>query len=100
MSSAAILPADHNNTSPVAQLLRSTGRADVLLSNRLILILPLDLRPPILYQPYQSGQSQRIYQHAKEKGIYQIDDDPASKIDKEDLDAENFYFTNKGYKEL
>ncbi len=51
-------------------------------------------------QSYQSGLFQRAYQHAKEKGVYQIDDDPAPEINGEDLDAENFYFTNKGYNEL
>ena len=51
-------------------------------------------------QPYQSRQSPRVYQHAEEKGVYQIDDDPAPEVDEEDGDAESFYFTNEGYEEL
>lgn len=63
--------------------------------------MPLsDLRPPVPYQLYQLRQSQRIYQHAEEKRAYQIDDDLAFEINKENLDAENSYFTNKGYEEL
>lgn len=51
-------------------------------------------------QPYQSGQSSHIYQHAEEKRIYQIDGDLASEVDEENGDTESFYFTNKGYEEL
>ena len=58
---------------------------------------PSDLRPPVLHQPYQSGQSQRVYQYAEKKRVYQIDNDPTPEIDEEDLDAENSYFTNEGY---
>lgn len=63
-------------------------------------MLPLDLCPLVLCQSYQSRQSQHVYQYIKEKGIYEIDNNPASEIDEEDLNAKNFYFTNKGYKEL
>lgn len=59
-----------------------------------------DLRPPVPCQSYQSGQSQHVYQYAEEKRVYQIDDNPAFEIDEKDLNAENSYFTNKGYKEL
>ena len=52
------------------------------------------------YQPYQLGPPQCAYQRAKEKGIYEIDNDPAPEIDEEDLDAENSYFANKGYDKL
>lgn len=35
---------------------------------------PSDLRPPVSRQPYQSALSQRVYQHAEEKGVYQLND--------------------------
>lgn len=36
----------------------------------------------------------------EEKKIYQIDDKPIPEIDNEELNANDFYFTNKGYEEL
>ena len=51
-------------------------------------------------QPYQSGQSLRVYQHAEEKEVYQIDGDPALEIDEKDGDAESSYFINEGNEEL
>lgn len=57
-------------------------------------------RQAVPRQPYQSEPPQRAYQRAEEKGVYQIDDDPAPKIDGENLDAENSYFTNEGYDKL
>ena len=74
-SSAAISPAVRDNASPVGQLSRSTGCADASLPNRLTPMPASDLRPPVLCQPYQSGQSYRGYQRANEKGVYQIDDE-------------------------
>lgn len=98
--SAAIAPAVHDNTSLIGQLSRPTGRANALLPNCFALMPSSDLRLPIPHQPYQSGQSQCVYQHTEEKRVYQIDDDLALEVNEEDLDAESFYFTNKGYKEL
>ena len=51
------------------------------------------------HQPYQSGQSQRVYQYAEEKGVYQVDDDPFSKMD-EDFPESKTYYTNEPYDEL
>lgn len=57
-------------------------------------------RQAVPRQPYQSRSPQRAYQCAEEQRVYQIDNDPAPEIDEEDLDAENSYFTNKGYDKL
>ena len=50
-------------------------------------------------QPYQSGQSQHVYQHAEEKGVYQVDDNPSSEMD-EDFPESKTYYTNEPYDEL
>lgn len=63
-------------------------------------MLPSDLRPPVLCQPYQSRWSQRVYQYTEEKGVFQIYHDSALEVNKEDLNAEDSYFTNKGNEEL
>lgn len=50
-------------------------------------------------QPYQSGQSQRVYQHAEEKGVYQVDNEPSEELE-EDLHDSEIYYTNEPYDEL
>ena len=77
-----------------------TGRDDASLLNHLTPILLSNLYLPVPRQSYQSGQSQYVYQHEEEKEVYQIDSDLAPEVNKEDLNAENSYFTNKGYKKL
>ena len=50
-------------------------------------------------QPYQSGQSQCIYQHAEEKGVYQVNDELSAEMDEDFLESETYY-TNEPYDEL
>ena len=50
-------------------------------------------------QPYQSGQSQCVYQHAEEKGVYQVDDEPSAEMDKDFPESETYY-TNEPYDKL
>ena len=59
-----------------------------------------DFCQAIPHQSYQSELPQRAYQYTNEKVVYKIDDDPAPEINKENLDMENFYFTNKGNEKL
>ena len=50
-------------------------------------------------QPYQLGQSQRVYQHAEEKGVYQVDNELSAEMD-EDFPKSKTYYTNEPYDEL
>lgn len=36
----------------------------------------------------------------QKKRVYQIDNEPILKVEKDDLNIYNFYLTNKGYKRL
>lgn len=100
--SAAILPAVCDNASPVGQLSHLTGRADALIPNRLASMLPSDLRPPVLRQPYQSRQFYYGYQRANKKGIYQVDDKKFDDCLEEfytmlEHEAKEVYYLDKGF---
>ena len=87
------------NASNTQSTLYSTCNAADL-TNYNLLRYSGNFRQAVPRQPYQSGPPQRAYHRAEEKGVYQIDDDPAPEIDKEDLDAKNSYFANGGYDKL
>ncbi len=50
-------------------------------------------------QPYQSWQSQHVYQHVEEKEVYQIDDKPSLEVN-EDPPENETYYTNESYNKL
>ena len=105
MSSAAIPTAVRDNASPVDQLSCSTGRADASLPNRFAPMPPSDLRPPVPRQPYQSAQSQCVYQHAEEKGVYQLNNKnfenrPEGFYTIFDPEGEEVDYSDKGFEEV
>lgn len=51
---------------------------------------------PILRQPYQSRQSQRIYHHIHEKEVYQTQNKLSWKVNK-NLFQDKTYYINKSY---
>ena len=54
---------------------------------------------PVPRQPYQSGQSQRVYQRAEEKGVYQVDNEVSEELE-EDLPDSETYYTDEPYNKL
>lgn len=62
--------ANHDTALHGGQITQSTSRAPGNATNR-PQAAPYQVIPR---QPYQSGQSQRVYQYAVEKGVYQVDD--------------------------
>ncbi len=54
---------------------------------------------PVPRQPYQSGQSQRVYQRAEEKGVYQVDKEVSEELE-EDLPQNETYYIDEPYDEL
>ena len=66
---------------------------------------PSDLRSPVLRQPYQSAQSQRIYQHAEQKGVYQLNNKnfenrPEGFYTTFDSEGEEVDYSDKGFEEV
>ncbi len=57
------------------------------------------LYQPVPRQPYHSGQSQRVYQRAEEKGVYQVDNEVLEELE-EDLPDGETYYTDEPYDEL
>ncbi|MCJ1348712.1 hypothetical protein MMC31_006945, partial [Peltigera leucophlebia] len=56
-------------------------------------------------QPYQSGQSQRVYQHVEEKGVYQVDDKdfenrPKGFYTTFDPEGEEVDYSDEGFQEV
>lgn len=44
----------------------------------------------VMRQPYQLGQSQRVYQHAEEKKVYRIDNNPSEELEKDLPDSKTY----------
>lgn len=53
----------------------------------------------VLCQPYQSKQSQHVYQHTEKKRIYQINNKPSEELE-EDLPDNQTYYINNSYDKL
>lgn len=65
-----------------------------------LLCQPSNFFQAVLYQFYQLRPFQHVYQYAKEKKIYQIDNKLIWEIEKDKLNINNSYFKNKGYDKL
>ena len=94
--------AGHNNApqrAPVTQSTTYDTRAAANLPNYNPPRQPTNNYQAVPRQPYQSGQSQRVYQHAEEKGVYQVDNESSTEID-EDFPESKTYYTNEHYDEL
>lgn len=53
--------------------------------------LPAALYQSVLCQPYQSRQFQRVYQHAKEKKVYQVDNKAQKELEDDLVDSKTYY---------
>lgn len=51
-------------------------------------------------QPYQLRQTKRVYQHAGDKEVYQINNNSALELNKNNYESYNTYYTNEDYDKL